>query len=70
MNSKSISDNTDQILGKRRPGRPPIREETIEKQRKRHEREVMYSKYADHINDIRFSKELDEKQQYELMKYN
>jgi len=32
MNSKS--DNTDQILGKRRPGRPPYKEKTIQKHRK------------------------------------
>ena len=43
MDLKPKTDNTDQILGKRRPGRPPYKEETIEKYRKRHERDVMYT---------------------------
>ena len=41
IDSKSKSDNTDQMLGKRRAGRPPYKEETITKHRKRHEHEAL-----------------------------
>ena len=55
IDSKAKSEITVQMLGKRKPGRPPHKEETIAKHRKRHEQEARLAQYNDHLNDKRFT---------------
>ena len=55
VDSKTKSDNTDPPLGILRPGRPPFKEETMAKHRKRDEQEALLTQFADHLNDRRFT---------------